>query len=119
MRVPLVHKRICGMLHSAHILQRITGMAAAATPTPLEGVTRVCVLLPLVRAEQGSGHQSSAHHMGMTRLWKATERVWDSHPLNLPKPNESGKWGGMHNALTSQLPAPPWHRRQVGAECLL
>ena len=70
-------------------------MAAAVTPTSLEGVTRVCVSLPLVRAEQNSGRQSSVHHMGMTRLWKAAERVWDSHPLNLPKPNESDKWEGM------------------------
>ena len=100
-------------------LQRITGMAAAATPTPLEGVTRVCVSLLLVRAEQSSGHQSFAHHVGLTRLWKAAERVWDSHPLNLPKPNESGKWGGMRYALTSQLPAPPWHRRQIRDDNLL
>ena len=80
---------------------------------------RVCVSLLLVRAEQSSGHQSFAHHVGLTRLWKTAERVWDSHPLNLPKPNESGKWGGMRTALTSQLPAPPRYRRQIGAECLL
>ena len=67
----------------------------------------VCVSLPLVRAKQGSGHQSSARYMGTIRLWKANERVLDSHRLNLPKPNESEKQGGMHNALTSQLPAPP------------
>jgi hypothetical protein len=60
------------------------------------------VSLLLVRAEQSSGHQSFAHHVGLTRLWKAAERVWDSHPLNLPKPNESGKWGGMRYALTSR-----------------